>query len=121
MTADPGTTILIVEDEPDAREALSEFLGVNGYRVAVAAHGLAALEEIKDHKPKLILLDLAMPVMDGYTFLDVARERRLLGDVAIVVITAHQSQSTPDVTAVLHKPIKPEKLMPLVRKFATSH
>ncbi len=118
---DSSSTILIVEDEADAREALSEFLGINGYRVTVAANGLAALDEIKEHKPKLILLDLAMPVMDGYTFLDAARDRHLLEDVAVVVTTAQSSHSTPGVTAVLQKPIRPEKLMPLVRKFAAQH
>jgi CheY-like chemotaxis protein len=121
MIAAGGNAILIVEDEADARNALSEFLRANGYAVASVPNGLAALDEIRERKPKLILLDLAMPVMDGYTFLDVARERHLLDDVAVVVTTAHDSPNTPDVSAVLGKPIKPEKLMPLVRKFTRDH
>ena len=116
----PGTdrTILIVEDDADAREALSEFLSAKGYAVAAVTNGLAALDEIEAHKPKLILLDLAMPVMDGYRFLDLARQRHLLDDVAVVVTTAHQLPNTSGVTAVLAKPIKPERLMPLVQRLA---
>jgi CheY-like chemotaxis protein len=121
MTPNTENTILVVEDQDDAREALTEFLEVNGYAVVGAANGLAALDEIKTKKPKLILLDLMMPVMDGYTFLDLASQRHLLEDVAVVVTTADQSGKTPDVAAFVDKPIRPEMLMPVIRRFMHNH
>src|ERR1700741_2927424 len=75
MIPDIDKTILVVEDQEDARAALSGFLEAKGYIVACAENGLAALDEIKTRKPRLILLDLAMPVMDGYTFMNQARQR----------------------------------------------
>ena len=74
MIPDIDKTILVVEDQEDARAALSGFLEAKGYIVACAENGLAALDEIKTRKPRLILLDLAMPVMDGYTFMNQARQ-----------------------------------------------
>jgi CheY-like chemotaxis protein len=74
---DPAAeTILVVDDDSDAREALGELLKQRGYSVVCAENGLAALDEIRTRRvpPALILLDLSMPVMDGRTFLRRARE-----------------------------------------------
>ncbi|HKD65922.1 MAG TPA: response regulator [Candidatus Binataceae bacterium] len=109
--------ILIVEDEADSREALSEFLEAKGYAVACAPNGRAALDKIRSNKPRLILLDLMMPVMDGYAFLDLARRLHLLDGVAVVVTSAQEIKSTPGAAAVVDKPIRPERLMSLVRRF----
>src|SRR5689334_20298012 len=117
MSAEVNTSILIVEDEADAREALSEFLEAKGYSVACASNGLAALDRIKVTKPKLILLDLAMPQMDGYTFLDQASKRRLIEDVPVVVTSAFQARVAPGAAAFIRKPIRPESLMPLIERF----
>jgi CheY-like chemotaxis protein len=121
MTSDTDKTILVVEDQDDARAALSGFLQAKGYTMACVENGLAALDELKTRKPKLILPDLAMPVMDGYTFLDQAGQRRLLEDVTVIVTTGHQSRSTPGVAAVVAKPIRPEKLMPLIHRFVDAN
>ncbi len=61
--------ILVVDDDLDACEALSEFLKLNGYNVACAENGQIALAEIRTRPvpPALILLDMLMPVMDGQT------------------------------------------------------
>jgi CheY-like chemotaxis protein len=117
MTADTEKSILIVEDEPDGREALSEILAAKGYDVACAENGRAALDEIAAKKPRLILLDLAMPVMDGYTFLKLAGRRKLLENVAVIVTTADQSTRTPEAAAVVNKPIRLERLLLLIRRF----
>jgi CheY-like chemotaxis protein len=121
MTPEVEKSILIVEDEADAREALSEFLEANGYTVDCASNGLAALDEIKSKKPSLILLDLKMPVMDGYTFLDQARQRHLLEGIPVVITSAYRAQSTPGAAAILDKPIRPDKLMPLIRRLVDAH
>lgn len=121
MAPDTDKIILVVEDQNDARAALSGFLEAKGYTVDCAENGLAALAQIKTRKPKLILLDLAMPVMDGYTFLSQARQRHLLEDVAVIVTSAHQSGSTPGAAAVVSKPIRPERLMPLIHRFVDAN
>src|SRR5258707_3215800 len=61
--------ILVIEDDDGIRALLSTVLAGRGYRVSLAEHGQAALEAIAQQRPDLILLDLAMPVMDGRTFL----------------------------------------------------
>jgi CheY-like chemotaxis protein len=116
MNPDANKSILIVEDEIEAREALAEFLEAKGYTVASAENGLAALDQIKAKKPKLILLDLMMPLMDGYTFLDQAIKRHLIEDVPVVITTSHQTQKAPGATAIVRKPIRPERLMPLIHR-----
>lgn len=117
MTVAERNTILIVDDTADEREALGEFLEANGYKVASAHNGKAALNKIEQLQPRLILLDLMMPVMDGFTFLGLAQRNALLKNVPIIVTTGHPSQSPPGAAAVLSKPIKPERLLPLVRRF----
>ncbi|SRR5579883_3206581 len=121
MASNKGNPILIVEDEADAREALSEFLAAKGYQVACASNGLAAIDQIRNTKPVLILLDLNMPVMDGYTFLDQAQQNHLLEDVPVIVTTAHRLQDTPGAAAIVSKPIMPEALVPLIERLVHVH
>ena len=57
--------VLVVDDEPEVRQVLHEFLVSRGYEVALAANGSEALDSLQALKPDLILLDVAMPGMDG--------------------------------------------------------
>ncbi len=109
--------ILVVDDDLDACEALSEFLKLNGYNVACAENGQIALAEIRTRPvpPALILLDMLMPVMDGQTFLTRARQDPRIKDVPIVVATADPSVEAPGASAVLGKPVRPERLLRIVR------
>jgi CheY-like chemotaxis protein len=116
MKADAEKSILVVEDEAEAREALAEFLEAKGYTVDCVENGLEALEEIKNKKPRLILLDLMMPLMDGYAFLDQASKSHLIEDIPVVVTSAYQSRHAPGAAAVVRKPIKPESLLPVIER-----
>jgi CheY-like chemotaxis protein len=79
------STILIVEDDIDIREALSEVLNDEGYQVAVAGHGREALDMIgAGLRPSLILLDLMMPVMNGWQFAEEFQSR--YGDLHTPII-----------------------------------
>ena len=80
--------VLIIDDDPDARERLSAMLTREGWRVAAAENGVAGLEATAARKPSLILLDLMMPEMDGFGFLRALRERAEWRDIPVVVLTA---------------------------------
>ena len=81
--------VLVVDDDPDILEAVSEILEGEGYRVARARHGVEALDRVEAERPDLVLLDLMMPVMDGVGFARALRER---GDaIPTVVISAEGS------------------------------
>ena len=80
-------TVLVVDDELGLREMVTMILEAEGYRVETAADGMEALDRVRQGIPDLILLDMTMPVMDGWTF---AREFHAKYDhrVPIVVFTA---------------------------------
>ena len=82
----PDVRVLIVDDEPDIRATVSAMLEIEGYEVDEAANGADALQAMERQEPDLILLDMRMPVLDGWAF---AREMRGRGHVTpIVVMTA---------------------------------
>ncbi len=58
--------ILVVDDDPEIREAISLILGANGYDVVTAEDGIDGLNKLKDEKPALMILDLLMPRLDGF-------------------------------------------------------
>lgn len=67
--------ILIVEDDPDILSSLAEAIREEGFDVETAANGYQALTRMESHMPQLIFLDLMMPLMDGWRFMEVARQR----------------------------------------------
>jgi CheY-like chemotaxis protein len=88
--------ILIVEDDPDIRESLQIVLETEGYHARTAANGkegMAALELID--QPCLVLLDLMMPVMNGWEFLAVQRQNDRLSKVPVVVVSAIADRTRP--------------------------
>ena len=80
--------ILVVDDDADARARLRTVLERNGWTVSEAGDGREALEVVAHAPPQLILLDLTMPVMDGFTFLHELRNRPGCADIPVVVLTA---------------------------------
>ena len=82
-----GSRVLIVDDNPAIRDLYSRYLGGSDYVIEMAGDGIEALEKFDVHRPDLILLDLMMPNMDGFQFVDQLRIREQLG-VPIVVVTA---------------------------------
>jgi DNA-binding NtrC family response regulator len=82
-------TIVVCDDEELIRWSLCEHLNSEGHRTIPAADGMAALDAVKEHAPRLVLLDLKMPRMDGLTTLRKLRESG--SDVPVIVITAHSA------------------------------
>lgn len=81
--------VLVVDDDTSAREGLSELLDAKGYTVLQAENGQIALDVLKKmpHLPCLIVLDLAMPVMDGRGFLKQRALDPILRDIPVVVVS----------------------------------
>lgn len=115
MTPAPGR-LLVVDDDEDIRGVLREFLEAEGYRVMTASNGREALVQLQRSDPCAILLDLMMPIMNGWQFLE---ERKQQGDLArapVIVISAYQERAPQDgVAAVLGKPIDLERLLTTLR------
>lgn len=82
----PDVRVLVVDDEPDIRATVSAMLEIEGYAVAEAANGSDALRSVEEQPPDLILLDMRMPVLDGWGF--AAELRRRGHRTPIVVMTA---------------------------------
>lgn len=111
----PGN-ILIVEDDDDIREALTQILELEGYVVREAVNGREALDmSAKGPTPDLILLDLMMPVMDGWQFRAEQLKDPVLAKVPVVVISAdagvHEKVTTFGAASVLPKPISLDRLL----------
>lgn len=81
-------TVLIVDDDRGLQETLKAILAMADYRVVVAGDGLEALEKIAEHAPHLILLDLVMPRMDGFAFVEELERRGLRSMQPILALTA---------------------------------
>jgi two-component system KDP operon response regulator KdpE len=85
-----GERVLIVDDEPQIRRALRSALDAHGYKVATAADGREALETIPTWAPDAMVLDLVMPVIDGF---EVLRETRTWSNVPIIVLSARGQEA----------------------------
>jgi CheY-like chemotaxis protein len=90
MTAEaPCPGVLVVDDDPDIRDSLREVLEDEGYTVSSVANGREALDYLRSGKrPCVILLDLMMPIMDGWQFRREQKQDATIADIPLVVITA---------------------------------
>jgi signal transduction histidine kinase/DNA-binding response OmpR family regulator len=80
--------VLVVDDDPESRSLLRHSLEKEGWRVEEAHNGRHAIDAIHTKTPSLILLDLMMPEMDGFEFVDEIRSQKNLVDIPIIVLTA---------------------------------
>jgi CheY-like chemotaxis protein len=112
----PAPSILLVEDDEDIRDSVSELLELEGYRTVTALNGQDALARLKGRwRPCLILLDVMMPVMDGHAFLARMREEAPLADIP-VVITSASHRPPAGASAYVPKPIDVDALLAIVRQ-----
>jgi two-component system, cell cycle response regulator DivK len=123
MTTKPDRPrVLLVDDYPDAREMYTEYLEFSGFEVVEAGNGIEALERAVDAAPDIILMDLSLPVMDGWE-----ATRRLKADgrtssIPIVALTGHalagisEGAKKAGCDAFVTKPCLPEDLVKEIRK-----
>jgi CheY-like chemotaxis protein len=117
----PPRPVLIVEDDADLREMMAQLLTLEGYQIETVANGREALEYLNDApRPDVILLDLMMPIMDGWEFRRRQQNDPALADVPVIVLTAlDQAQArADDLNGVdfLKKPLDFDRLLELVRR-----
>jgi CheY-like chemotaxis protein len=116
--------VLLAEDDPASREALRQLLEGEGLDVAVAADGDEALRFLQQNgPPHLILLDLSMPGMDGWTFMDALTQHPNWLGVPVIVISGAAGVTAEDVRArgaddLLRKPVDPDELIAVVSRYA---
>jgi CheY-like chemotaxis protein len=115
IAAPVRTTVLLVDDDGDFRSLVSEVLSAEGCQVACAANGAEALEILGVITPDLILLDLAMPIMNGWELLQkLETDPRLAGVPATVLSAMPTESSIEHAQGVLHKPIDLPNLLGLL-------
>jgi CheY-like chemotaxis protein len=113
--------ILVIDDDDAIRDAICESLTDEGFTTVGKANGADALEYLRHSPlPGLILLDLRMPVMNGWEFLDRLRTDSSLAAIPVVAVTADREVSLPalDVQALARKPLKLELLLDLVQHYS---
>ena len=119
----PHNTVMIVEDDRDVLESMAEVLEDHDYGVVRAAHGQEALDQLRDQtdKPCVILLDIMMPVMDGWQFRAEQQVDPSIAKVPVVILSAHaraqEAAQQMDAAAALEKPVKLETLLKTVARF----
>jgi CheY-like chemotaxis protein len=115
--------VLVVEDDNDIRETVAELLLEEGYQVRSAASGQDALEWLRREEllPDVVLLDLMMPIMDGWTFYDHLQQEARWASLPIVVISAdanvQEKAARMKPIACLRKPVGIDELLAVVARF----
>ncbi len=118
MTA--AKTVLLVEDDFEIRDILQDLLEAEGYDVVPAGNGRQALQflaENRAHGPKLVILDMMMPFIDGRQVLEVMQRDHALADIPVIVISAMGRETPAGASAFLKKPLSLEKLFETVRLY----
>ena len=119
-----GPLVLVVEDYEDTRLMMRRQLEVGGFRVVEASDGREAVERARSHRPAVILMDLNMPVLDGFTAALRIREREETRGVPIVALTAYDTaESRAAARAVgcseyVPKPVALDELLSLVSRLS---
>jgi CheY-like chemotaxis protein len=114
--------VLLVDDYPDAREMYGEYLEFSGFDVSEATNGLEALERAADDRPDVILMDLSLPVMDGWEATRRLKADRRTADIPIIALTGHalagisEGARQAGCDAFVTKPCLPEDLVNEIRK-----
>lgn len=114
-------TILIVEDTPDNRQILRDLLGMAGYALIEAGDGEAGVAMAAKHKPDLILMDIQMPVMDGYEATRRVKADPALKSIPVIAVTSYalsgdeEKARAAGCDGYIAKPFSPRAMLAMVR------
>ncbi len=113
--------VLLVDDYSDAREMYSEYLRFSGFDVVEATNGVEALQRALDSAPDIILMDLSLPVMDGWEATRRLKQDTRTADIPVVALTGHalagmfEGAKSAGCDAFVTKPCLPEDLVKQIR------
>jgi CheY-like chemotaxis protein len=119
-----GASVLLVEDDHDIRVSIRSLLEDRGYDVLTVADGRSALDLLlrTTPSPALIILDLMLPVMDGWHFVEHVREHDDLATIPIVIMSAWRGRPPPaGAVGVLSKPVNVPALLRMVADHCATH
>jgi CheY-like chemotaxis protein len=112
-----GRSVLLVEDDPTLLGAMKMVLEWEGYEVACATNGQEALEMLRaGERPALILLDVMMPVLDGWQFREEQKRDPDLASIPVVVVSAVEGAGSLDAAGHIQKPFEVEELLETLRR-----
>lgn len=115
--------ILVVEDEKDNRQILRDLLGNAGYELTEAENGEEAIAAAAERRPNLILMDIQLPVMDGYEATRLIRTNPALRSVPIIAVTSYALAGdegkalAAGCDGYVSKPYSPRDLLAKVRAY----
>jgi len=111
-------TVLVVEDDPQLREAYRNYLAAARYRVVLASDGLAALTTIESERPDVVVLDLGLPRVSGWDVYRDLRSRPETATLPVIIATGNDLRDIHprDLVSFLKKPISPEAVAVAVEK-----
>jgi CheY-like chemotaxis protein len=111
------SNIMVVDDDLDVREYLDELLSELGYVVNIAANGEEALDQLHcGYVPKLILLDLEMPVMNGFQFLHSIRANPATAQIPVIIVSGAPPPLPDFVYTAIQKPVDVELLLETIHQ-----
>jgi CheY-like chemotaxis protein len=114
--------VLLVDDYPDAREMYSEYLQFSGFDVVEATNGMEALKSAVESSPDIILMDLSLPVMDGWEATRRLKADERTASIPVVALTGHalagisEGAKRAGCDAFVTKPCLPEDLVKEIRR-----
>jgi DNA-binding response OmpR family regulator len=117
----PKPKILVIDDDPDLVRAMRLRLRANNYEVATASDGYSAIASAQKERPALIILDLGLPVGDGFVVLERLQNIDALSSVPVIVLSARDPQSNEEralkagAAAFFQKPADNDELMNVIR------
>jgi len=112
--------ILVVDDEKELVETISMRLKANNYDVVTACNGQEGLKVVKEQNPHLIILDVCMSEMDGFSFVQELKSNEGFGPMPIIMLTAKESMQdlfkAEGIENYLVKPYEPEELLKRIKE-----
>jgi CheY-like chemotaxis protein len=125
--SDSGACVLLVEDDDDIREVIQDALERRGYAIIAVEDGREALDRLEavEVKPSLILLDMTMPTMSGWEFLQEQAKVPSIATIPVVVLSAvanlDKQAQAQQWAGILTKPVSLEKLLSTVARFCSTN
>lgn len=117
------TDILVIDDNISHLETVTEYFTQNGYQTATLSDPREALDFIVENKPKIILLDIMMPFMDGLTLLKKIKETDIIKSIPVIILSGKifppemKKAIALGAEKYLTKPVKSSELLSIVRQY----